>query len=315
MRRGRVLAVALLLVGACLGASAPARAGIDDAITLLAELIPAVEAAGLPGGLERSLTRKLENAKASLERGHVGAALGQLGAVRRQVLAQRGKALTADQADGALEALHVILIAIDPGPAPVLKNLLVTFGPWDPVTNLAGDFVFEAAESKVFLEFGVMVPTPEGPKVLPTFEYRLSPDATVQSPIDGTVDRLDFQADTNDYEIHLTSSPTSPFVVVVDHVTELAVVEGQVVTAGQPLGKPGPFGPTLGRTELQVFNFVEGLNICPFELFAPALAPTFQAQVTNLMADWEAFKADATIYDEAAMVSPGCLVASLPDAP
>ena len=315
MRGGRWLVAVPLLVGAFLGAPPPARAGVDQAIALLVELIPAVEAAGLPGGLAQSLTRKLENARASLERGQVGAALGQIGAVRRQVLAQRGKALTADLADGALEALHVILIAIDPGPPPVLKNLLVTFGPWDPVTDLAGDFVFEAAESKVFLEFGVTVPTPEGPKALPTFEYRLSPDATVRSPIDGTVDRLEFQADTSDYELRLASSPTSAFVVVVDHVTELAVVEGQVVTAGQPLGKPGSFGPTLGRTELQVFNFVEGLNVCPFELFDPALAPAFQAQVASLMADWEAFKADAAIYDEAAMVSPGCLVVSLPDSP
>jgi hypothetical protein len=69
----------------------------------------------------------------------------------------------------------------------------------------------------------------------------LPPDTVVLSPLDGTVEPIRFQADTNDYVIHLMSSPTSPFLVVVDHVTDLLVSEGNAVAAGESLGKVGPF--------------------------------------------------------------------------
>jgi hypothetical protein len=136
-------------------------------------------------------------------------------------------------------------------------------------------------------------------------------DTVVVSPLDGTVESIRFQDDTNDYEIHLVSSPTSPFLVVVDHLTDLLVSEGDTVAAGQSLGKVGPFSLTLGRTELQVVNFIEEINYCPFELFDPALVLAFQQKVAGLMADWETFKGDASIYDQAAMVAPGCVVATL----
>jgi hypothetical protein len=100
--------------------------------------------------------------------------------------------------------------------------------------------------------------------------------------------------------------------MIVDHLTDLLVFEGDTVAAGQPLGKVGPFSLTLGRIELQVVNFIEEINYCPFELFDPALALAFQQKVTGLMADWETFKGNASIYNQAAMVAPGCIVSTLP---
>lgn len=305
------LAVVLLLPA--LSVAEAHAASTDAALSILDEMIAAIEAAGLPRGIAESLLGKLGGAEASIERGNLSAAFGQLGAFEAEVRARRGKSLTDEQVEGALSTVAEVKIALDPGPPPVLKNLLVNFDHWNPITNRAGDFLFVAAEEKVFLEFGAVVTGPEGPKTLPTFEYRLSPDAAVVSPVDGTVKSIFFQPETGDYEIHLTSSPTSPFIVGVDHVTDLAVAEGDAVTAGQPLGKVGPFSLTLGRTELQVFNFIEKLNYCPFELFDPALAPAFRQKVTDLMADWETFKGDASIYDQAAMTAPGCDSATLPE--
>lgn len=283
----------------------------DAALNILQGLITAVEGAGISEGIARSLVSKLRAAARSIERGNIRAAAGQLSAFEAQVRAQAGKALTIEQMDGALSSIAHIRIALDPGPPPVLKNLLVNFDAWDPITDSAGDFKFLASEEKVFLEFGAVVMTPDGPKTLPTFEYRLPPDTTVVSPIDGTVESIRFQADTEDYEIHLMSSPTSPFLVVVDHVTELLVSEGDAVAAGQSLGKVGPFSLTLGRTELIVVNFIEEFAYCPFELFDPDLVLEFQQKVADLMDDWESFKGDAAIYDQAAMVAPGCLVPTL----
>ena len=283
----------------------------DAALNILEELITAVESTNIPDGIKRSLLSKLLAAAQSIEGGNLRAAFGQLAAFEAEVHAQAGNALTNEQVEGALSAIAHVKIALDPGPPPVLKNLLVNFGAWDPITDRAGDFHFLASEEKVFLEFGAVVITPDGPKTLPTFEYRLSPDAVVVSPLDGTVESIRFQDDTNDYELHLTSSPTSPFLVVVDHLIDLLVSQGDAVAAGQSLGKVGPFSLTLGRTELQVINFIEEINYCPFELFDPALSLAFQQKVSNLMADWETFKGDASVYDQAAMVAPGCVVSTL----
>ena len=64
---------------------------VDGAIAL-------VESLGLPKGTETSLLAKLRAADASLRAGDLEAACGPLGALRREVDAQTGKKLTADQA-------------------------------------------------------------------------------------------------------------------------------------------------------------------------------------------------------------------------
>jgi len=313
LRRLLPCAAPLLLLTAWLGAAAPAYAGADEAIPLVDELVANVESLGLPIPLERSLVRPLERVRHSLVRGHEKVALVQLRTFELFVRLLGGWLLDEEIAEAALESAHVIRVAIAPGPPPVLRNLAVVFGPWDPITDRAGDFVFVAAEDKVFLEFGAVVDSPEGPKPLPTFEYRLSPDAAVVSPIDGRVETIAFKPDTSDYEIRLLASPLSPFLVVVDHVTELLVAEGEAVAAGQALGLPGPWSDTLGRTELQLVNFVERRSYCPLALADPALAADLGSDVSDLMDDWETFQGDGTLYDQAAMAIPGCLADSLPE--
>jgi hypothetical protein len=310
--RPTLLLLLPLLAVAWLAAAPPARADAEDAIPLVEELIAGAESLALPAAVEGALVRPLERVLASLERGKEKLALVHLRVFEffARLLLALGL-IDEELAEGALEAAHVIRVAIAPGPPPLLKNLAVAFAPWDPVTDLAGDFVFVAAEEKVFLEFGAVVNSPDGPKTLPTFEYRVAPDAVVVSPIDGTVEAIAFKPDTNDYEIRLLASPLSPFLVVVDHVTDLLVAEGDAVAAGQALGLPGTFSATLGRTELQLVNFVERRSYCPLLLADPALAADLHADVSGLMDDWETFQGDAALYDQAAMLLPGCLNDSL----
>ena len=309
-----LLPILSLLAATWLAAAPPARADAEDAIPLVEELIANVESVGLPVWIERALAHPLERVLASLERGKEKVALVQLRVFEHVArLLPRLGLLDEEIGEAALESAHVIRVAIAPGPPPVLENLAVAFAPWDPVTDLAGDFVFVAAEEKVFLEFGAVVDTPDGPKTLPTFEYRVSPDAVVVSPIDGTVEAMAFDAETEDWEIRLLASPLSPFLVVVDHVTDPLVAEGDSVAAGQWLGQPGTFSAALGRTELQLVNFVERRSYCPLALADPALAADLAADVAGLMDDWETFQGDAALYDEAAMLLPGCLADSLAD--
>jgi hypothetical protein len=312
MRARLRTAPALLLILPLFAAAPPAGADADDAIPLVEELIANAESLALPPVVEAALVRPLERVLASLEHGKEKLALVHLRVFEfmARLLLALGL-IDAEIAEGAQEAAHVIRVAIAPGPPPRLQNLAVAFAPWDPVTDLAGDFVFVAAEEKVFLEFGVVVDSPDGPKPLPTFEYRVNPDAVVVSPIDGTVEAIAFKSETNDYEIRLLASPLSPFLVVVDHVTDPLVAEGDAVAAGQALGVPGTFSASLGRTELQIVNFVERRSYCPLLLADPALAAALHADVSGLMDDWESFQGDAALYDQAAMLLPGCLADSL----
>jgi len=72
-------------------------------------LIGDIESLDLPGGLENGLTKKLENALSSLERGNVGAAVNRIQAFINQVDAQRGKKLTDEQADALIAEAEAIL--------------------------------------------------------------------------------------------------------------------------------------------------------------------------------------------------------------
>ena len=188
---------------------------------------------------------------------------------------------------------------------PVLKNLIVSFGDYDSGTGRAGDFVFDANEEKVFLEFNAVVDSPEGPKLLPTFEYIVAEDATIYSPVNGEVVRFVFQDDTQDYEISISKNGNAVYTVTIDHITNIVVAKGDKVAPGDVLGNPGTRGGGLGRTELMITN--DGNKAyCPFVYFDETLRGQFEEDVVQLMSDWETFKGDDTIYDEAGMEAPGC---------
>lgn len=188
----------------------------------------------------------------------------------------------------------------------VIKNLIVDFADWDPVTDTAGAFIFNASLDKVFIEF---LGTVDGDKVLPTFEYILDEDANVYSPIDGVVNSIEYQEGSEDYEIHI--NPTSdPYQMTagLDHVLNVVVSEGQTVTAGDIIGNPGTYSlDGYGRVEIEIYG--DNYMHCPFEFFDSTLQAEYEQKVTQLMQDWETFKSDTSLYDQATMAdyAAGCL--------
>jgi hypothetical protein len=190
---------------------------------------------------------------------------------------------------------------------PTLKNLIIDFGDYDPITMRAGAFIFKENEDKVFLEFGAEVGgSGEGTKILPTFEYRVAPDANVYSPCDGFITRMFFQERTNDYEIGIRTNALSIYTVAIDHITNLTVSVGSFVRAGDIIGNPGTWQEGLGRTELSI-NVGAGGHYAPFLFFDPTLREEYENKVWQFMNDWEEFKGDQTIYDEENMPYAGCL--------
>lgn len=72
-------------------------------------LIVQVRSLGLPHGTENSLLAKLNAALASVNRGDIGSAEGQLGAFMNEVNAQRGKKISEQDADALIAAAQAII--------------------------------------------------------------------------------------------------------------------------------------------------------------------------------------------------------------
>lgn len=196
----------------------------------------------------------------------------------------------------------------NPEVVPVLKNLAVFFAAYNAATDKAGDFMFEANQNKIFLEFG---PAATGENPLPTFEYYLDPQAQIQSPTEGVVTAVNYQQENNDYSIIIRPEVNSNWFVNIDHVLNVQVAANDIVAVGDILGNPGNWELGLGRTELMIGNEETNLAYCPFEMFDPELSATYQDQVTQLLNDWENFKNDDTLYDQSSMVYPGCYSTSM----
>jgi hypothetical protein len=107
-------------------------------------------------------------------------------------------------------------------------------------------------------------------KVIPNWEIVTS-DGTldVVAATAGRVTRLDFQTDTQDFEIE-TQAPGSLYLVIYDHVRNATVSVNQTVVPGQRLGRIGAGGPTGGRVELQINR----ADLRPYIALCPAFFGT-----------------------------------------
>jgi len=198
---------------------------------------------------------------------------------------------------------------------PVLKNFGVRFEEWNKITGKAGSFLFLPAENKVFLEYGVEVMGPDGPKILPTFEYRVARDSEVLAAIDGVITKLFYKDHTKDYGIHIQPSANSQWTLEHDHVNNPLVSEGATVKAGDILGKAGTLGGELGRTEIMLFagGSAGVTTYCPFKYLDPALKDIYREKILRHMKDWEEFKNNPALYNEESQVFPGCVQETILD--
>jgi len=190
---------------------------------------------------------------------------------------------------------------------PVLKNLGVDFEAYNNETGRAGAFIFLKNEDKVFLEFGAEVSGENGVKKLPTFEYIVAKDSNVYAIGEGIVTNIEYQDETQDYEIIIKPCIFSIWLIIIDHVLNLTISIGDKVVAGMIIGKPGTYTSLCGRVEIQIYNMETNLNYAPFKLFDPTLRDEYEQKVWQLMDDWETFKNNISIYDQDSMIYAGCL--------
>lgn len=188
--------------------------------------------------------------------------------------------------------------------APLMAHFGVSIEPYDSQTGMAGDFLFDPSVYKVMVEFGQLVDTPDGQVVHPNFEFRVAPATIVRAPRGGVITAVTYQESFDDYEIHLAPSDNSRWTIVFDHVHNPTVLDGESVSSETPLGEAADWENGLARVDLMIARD-DGRAFCPMDIL---LEGTDQPErVLGLFADWEAYRSDADIYDEAEMIRPGCL--------
>lgn len=129
---------------------------------------------------------------------------------------------------------------------------------YNVTTNLIGNV-------NMFIGFGqtidVGLPTEH---ISPAFEYITKIDAEVRSTSHGTISSINYQEESEDYELHIILKQNSAYLIIYDHVKNLEVEQGDLVNPGDILGIVGNWSETLGRTELQIN--LDDLHICPLQL-------------------------------------------------
>lgn len=122
----------------------------------------------------------------------------------------------------------------------------------------------------------------------PTYDLYTTGDTTsVFAAGPGTVvNILANQAPDTDSEVHIRPSGAPDYLIIYDHVASLEVGLGQSVTAGQVIGRIGPWVPGVGRTELQVNRgSAQGaVALCPREFGTAAFNAAHDAAFTRFPA-------------------------------
>jgi hypothetical protein len=178
-------------------------------------------------------------------------------------------------------------------PPPRLMNLGLSLAP-------SG---FDSS-SKSFYEFYGLL---GADKRTPAFEYRIRTSVPILAPVAGTVE-IRSAAGGEDSAIFIYPDGSTGWLVFLDHVTNVQVSTGAHVTAGQTVGSPGIWHgvPGIGRTELQV-NTPQNDHYCPVLLLDNSVRASIEAEVRTLMSAIETARRDGALYDENAMIAPGCL--------
>ncbi|MDY6768628.1 MAG: M23 family metallopeptidase, partial [Candidatus Nanohaloarchaea archaeon] len=175
----------------------------------------------------------------------------------------------------------------DASGTPVIGHLGVDF---DDLPASAGD-------EKVFLEVGMELTNPNGTKLNPAYEYRPVEGAEVYAVANGTVRRVHYQPEDDDYSILIRPTNASGYVIDQDHIKNPEVERGDTVEAGQVLGTVGSWHGKLGRTEVDVSGVARGApHYCPAKFFAPAKADAMEQVIWNHITSWEETKGDETLY-------------------
>ena len=208
----------------------------------------------------------------------------------------------------------ILTITLWPEPEFYIYNLGVDIAPYDDDPYRADNF-HDNEHFYGFFCFGYDI---SETKPCSCFEYMIDKNASVYSPCDGVIKRIEYQPETNDYSILIVSGTLKSrldlgtyYKIDVDHVTNIKVKSGDKVKVGQILGNPGPWEGNIGRVEIDIIN--NKVHYAPFQFCHPTVKTRLEQKISKLMSDIETRYGDPNIYDEARMIGAGSYLKEIPE--
>ncbi|MFC2154503.1 NosD domain-containing protein [Candidatus Altiarchaeota archaeon] len=211
----------------------------------------------------------------------------------------------------------------------IFEHVGLDIEPYNETTMLAGGVIFDHGwnathidENRVFIEFGI-ARGQYGPNAERAFHMHT--DANVYAPVNGTIANIGNNTHSNDYGLMIYATGLgSEYLIGVDHVLNVTVAQGDNVTAGQVIAKPGYLsimnvswgndpmhhGQYFGLVEYSIVRY--NFYLCPTTFYTDELFDSFNQSILQLMAEWEEFIGDPNVHNESAFVLPGCLMEELP---
>ncbi len=182
------------------------------------------------------------------------------------------------------------------------------------------DIVFmedEISLNRVFIEYGFEVPSSmseggEG-KVLHQPAFIAPLGTKVHSLVDGEVVEVK-EIWSGDYTVMVAKGggKNTRWIYETEHVINPVVKVGDIVKAGQVVAEVSDFDTRnyagYGLVEIGILEGgAQPLHHCPFLYLDESVKEEYYEQLTTLMARWEEFKGDSSIYNEDSFVVPGCI--------
>lgn len=218
--------------------------------------------------------------------------------------------------------------AADPGACtkgtpPLLRNIGVALGAYDPATESAGAFRFTHSrldQSRLFMGFGYVIPNAQGgPKANPQPSFIVPQGTPVTAMVDGVVSIHELWSTPTlgdvSVMISCTGTRNDSYSIETEHVTDLTVKAGERVKAGQVIAHAGPLSNQANSGLYVVeIGILTGdgtgrpVHLCPFASLHPSVRDTILEQIRGLTAAWETYRGDPALYDEAGWAGgvPGC---------
>ena len=188
---------------------------------------------------------------------------------------------------------------------PVLQNLGgIYLAAYNKSTGRAGDITFDnrlvdptkSIEVQTYLFGQKMVHAGQPDRINPNLDFRgIYTQIDILAAINGKVLFIKDQPGSNDHEIVIAGSDNSTWHIGYDHVVEPRVKRGDVVVAGQVIGKASPYKNGTYYYELQVNHKNSPLGdtleyACPTTLLDSSVKAAYVEGINLMVRDWITFR-------------------------
>ena len=208
---------------------------------------------------------------------------------------------------------------------PVIENIGIDLDFYNETTKKAGDFQFDTficpwgednSYDKIFYDYGESSINDNGSiKWEPQPIFIVPLGTKVHAITDGKVSSISTLY-SGDYTIHIIKEDNPKWTYEHEHVINVTVEVGDMVTAGQEIAEVSDYNHWCTNDGYGVFDI--GIlttdekgnpwHHCPFMYLNESVKQEFFDKINNLYESWEVYFGNSELYTEEENAIPGCII-------